>query len=117
MSADKVDTVRSESSGTVGRAISRARGPSLTLDSSSHPKDDAMTNGEAFLAGIASCGVTLIEAYAQGEGIPVERTVVTLNGVRLAADPTVFDHLAARFEFAGVSQEQADHLVGIWRER
>jgi hypothetical protein len=30
----------------------------LALDSSSRPQGDALTNSEAFLAGISSCGVT-----------------------------------------------------------
>ena len=38
MSNDKVDTIRSSSSGTVGRAVSHARSARLTLDSSSHPQ-------------------------------------------------------------------------------
>jgi len=117
MDRDIVDTVRSVSSGTVGRAVNHARGQALVLDSSHHPKDDALTNSEAFLGAISSCGVTLIEGHAQSEGIPLERTAVTIEGARPAADPTRFERISMRFEFAGVSREQAEHLVGIWRER
>ncbi len=117
MDNDIVDTVRSQSSGTVGRAVSHARGQALVLDSSHHPKDDAFTNSEAFLGAISSCGVTLIEGYAESEGIPVQRTAVEIEGTRPAADPARFERIAMRFRFAGVSREQAEHLVGIWRER
>lgn len=117
MSTDKVDTVRSSSSGRVGRAISRARGQELVLDSSSHPNDDAFTNSEAFLAGISSCGVTLIEGYAEGEGIPVERLEVTVEGVRPVAEPSRFSRVAVHFAFTGVTRSQAGDLVRIWRER
>src|SRR5207249_5883584 len=82
MSNDKIDTVRSSSSGTPGRAVSQARGQRLVLDSSSHPHLDAFTNSEAFLAGISSCGVTLIEVYAQDKGVPVKRMDVTIEGLR-----------------------------------
>ena len=65
MSNAKVETIRSSSSGTIGRAQSVVRGQRLVLDSSTRPQPDALTNSEAFLAGISSCGVTLIEQHAQ----------------------------------------------------
>src|SRR5216110_2835097 len=89
MSSDKIDTVRSSSSGTLGRAVSHTRGQRLILDSSTHPRPDALTNSEAFLAGVGSCGVTLIELYAQDKGVPLKRTNVTIEGVRTAADRDV----------------------------
>jgi hypothetical protein len=50
MNGDKIETIRSPSSGTVGRAVSEVRGRRLVLDSSSRPQPDALTNSEAFLA-------------------------------------------------------------------
>ena len=46
MSTDKVETIRSSSSGTLGRAVSQAHGREarLILDSSSRPQSDALTN-------------------------------------------------------------------------
>lgn len=117
MSENKVDTIRSSSSGVVGRAISEARGQSLVLDSSHNPNDDAFTNSEAFLASISSCGVTLIEGYAKTESISLDRMTVSIDGARASADPTNFVSIAMRFEFAGVDQSKAEELVRIWRER
>ena len=118
MSEKKIETIRSVSSGTVGRAISVARGPELVLDSSSHPHDDALTNSEAFLAGISSCGVTLIESYAEDQGIPVSRLSVEIEGVRTPATlPAAFDRISMRFEIAGVSQAQAEELLEVYRHR
>ena len=117
MSSLKVDTIRSSSSGTVGRAVSQARGQRVALDSSTHPQSDAFTNSEAFLAGVSSCGVTLIEAYAQDKGIPVRRMDVTIEGARTAEQPNRFAGIAMRFEIAGVSQAQAEELVEIYRGR
>ena len=117
MSEDKVESIRSISSGTVGRAVNRARSHELVLDSSSHPQADAFTNGEAFLGGISSCGVTLIEGYAQQENISLERMAVSIEGVRPASDLARFDRISMHFELAGVSQAQADELVQVWRER
>ena len=117
MSNDKIDTIQSSSSGTVGRAVSRTRGQALILDSSTHPHDDALTNAEAFLAGISSCGVTLIERYAQEQGIAVEGMNVTIEAVRPGADPARFERIAMTFELAGVSQAKAEELVEVYRHR
>ena len=117
MAGDKIDTIRSSSSGTLGRAVSEVRGQRLVLDSSTHPKPDALTNSEAFLAGVASCGVTLIELYAQDKSVPLRRMAVTIEGVRAAADLTRFASVTMRFELAGVSQAQAEQLVEIYRGR
>src|SRR5438132_6673466 len=117
MSRDKIDTIRSSSSGTIGRAVSHVRGQGLTLDSSTHPRPDAFTNSEAFLAGISSCGVTLIEMHAQETGIPLTRIDVTIEGVRMAAEPTRFARMTMTFELAGVRATQAAELVETYRGR
>jgi uncharacterized OsmC-like protein len=117
MSNDKVETIRSTSSGTIGRAVSESRGQRLALDSSARPQPDAFTNSEAFLAGISSCGVTLIEGHAKETGVPLERTEVTIEGVRTAADPARFAGITMRFQLTGVSQSQAEELVETYRRR
>jgi uncharacterized OsmC-like protein len=117
MSSDKVETIRSSSSGTIGRAVSQARGQRLVLDSSARPQADALTNSEAFLAGISSCGVTLIEGHARETGVPLTRMDVTIEGLRTAAEPSRFAGVTMRFELAGVSQKQAEELVETYRQR
>jgi uncharacterized OsmC-like protein len=113
----KIDTVRSSSSGTPGRAVNQARGQRLVLDSSTHPQLDAFTNSEAFLGAVSSCGVTLIEAYAQDKGIPLTRMNVTIEGMRTAEEPNRFASVTMTFAIAGVSQAQAEHLVETYRGR
>ncbi len=117
MSDEKIDTVRSSSSDVIGRAQSLAREARLILDSSAHPRPDALTNSEAFLAGVSSCGVTLIEGHAKDTGVPLTRADVTIEGVRTAADPTRFARVTMTFELAGVSQAQAESLVETYRGR
>ncbi len=117
MASDKTETVRSFSSGTIGRAINEARGQRLPLDSSARPQPDALTNSEAFLAGISSCGVTLVEMHAQETGLPLRGMTVTIDGVRPAADPARFASVTMRFELAGVSQAQAEQLIETYRSR
>jgi uncharacterized OsmC-like protein len=117
MSNVKIETIRSSSSGTIGRAVSHARGQRLVLDSSTHPQPDALTNSEAFLGAISSCGVTLIEVYAKEKGVPMQRMDVTIEGARTAEEPNRFASVSMRFEIAGVSQSEAEHLVEIYRGR
>lgn len=115
--ADVIDTIRSSSSGTIGRAHSTARGQRLVLDSSGRPQADALTNSEAFLAGISSCGVTLIEGHARDTGVPLERMDVTIEAVRAASDPARFASVTMTFAIGGVTQEQAEALVETYRGR
>lgn len=116
MSALKVETIRSVSSGVVGRAVNRVRGQSLPLDSSSRPQPDAFTNSEAFLGSVSSCGVTLIEMHARETGVPLTRMEVTIEGARNPAEPR-FTSVTMRFVLAGVSQQQAEALVETYRGR
>jgi uncharacterized OsmC-like protein len=117
MSTDKLDSIRSASSGTVGRAVSQAREARLTLDSSGRPQSDTLTNSEAFLAGVSSCGVTLIEAHAQETNVPLRRMAVSIEGVRTAARPNRYASVTMRFEMAGISQAQAEQLVETYKAR
>ena len=115
--SDKIDTIRSSSSGTIGRAQSVVRGQTLRLDSSARPQPDALTNSEAFLAGVSSCGVTLIEGYAKEKGVPLRRMDVTIEGVRTAAEPNRFATISMTFELGGVTQQLAESLVEVYRQR
>jgi uncharacterized OsmC-like protein len=112
----KIDTVRSYSSGVLGRSLNAARTQHFVLDSPSGP-NEAVTNGEAFLAGISSCGVTLIEKYAADNGILIDSMEATIEGVRQNAEPNRFQAINVKFEIRGVDQAQADHLVATWQDR
>ena len=112
----KIDTVRSYSSGTVGRALNSARTNHFVLDSPSGP-NEALTNGEAFLAGVSSCGVTLIEGYARQQGIPLKRMQVTIDGIRDLAAPNRFQSVKLSFELEGVDPLQATELVEVYKSR
>jgi len=109
------DTVRSSSIGVPGRALNSTRTHHFILDSSSGPSE-ALTNSEAFLAGVASCGVTLIEKYAKDTGVATSGMEVEISGER-RAKPASFARIEMRFEIRGVSQAEAERLVGVWQER
>src|SRR5215813_6466227 len=112
----KIDSVRSYSTGTPGRSLNSARHNHFVLDSPSGP-NEALTNGEAFLSGISSCGVTLIEKYALEEKIPVKGMQVAIEGIRSNAEPNRFQSVNVSIEIWGVSQGQAEQLVEVWKDR
>jgi uncharacterized OsmC-like protein len=111
----KVETVRSRSSGVVGRAISNARNHHFVLDSSTAP--EAVSNSEAFLAGVSSCGVTLVEGHARDTGVPLERMEVTIEGSRAGAEPNRFQRVAMHFVLHGVDQTTAEALIETYKAR
>ena len=112
----KVDAVRSQSSGIIGRSRSRAHDATLTLDSSSRPQPDGFTNAEAFLGGVSSCAVTMIEMHAAENGIPLKGIHVTIKGSR-HTDVTHYESVHMHFELIGVTQAQAEDLVKMYQGR
>ena len=115
MSDVKVETVRSRSSGVVGRAISNARNHHFVLDSSTTP--EAVSNSEAFLAGVSSCGVTLVEGHARDTGVSLQRMEVTIEGARAAVEPNRFQRVTMRFVLHGVDQATAEALIETYKAR
>src|SRR5713226_870139 len=112
----KIDSLRSGSSGVLGRSLNHAWQQHFVLDSPSGP-NEAITNGEAFLAGISSCGVTLIEKHAHDTGVPLASTEVLIEGIRSNAEPNRFQVINVKFELRGVDRTSAEALVETWRER
>ncbi|MBV8083881.1 MAG: OsmC family protein [Chloroflexi bacterium] len=107
--------VRSYSFGVPGKALNQARTNHWVIDSSTNP--EAVSTVESFLSGVSACGVTLIDGLARTEGIPLQRIEVNIEGVRKHSEPGRFQEVNMRFALTGVTQEQADHLVGGYKER
>jgi len=109
-----VTTERSASSGTVGRSLNTARNQHFVIDSPT--LGEALGSSEAFLAGVSSCGVTLVERAAQEMGVPVQRMEVTIEGLREKQNPTSFARIDLRFTLTGPSQEQAESVVQRYKD-
>lgn len=109
-----VNTVRSYSSGTVGRSLNTVGRHHFVIDSPSIGEE--ITSGDAFLAGISSCGVTLVERAAQDSGVAVRRLEVTIEGRRDRQHPSSFAQIDLRFAFQGTSQAQAEALVQRYKD-
>ena len=106
-------TVTSSSIGKPGRALNTARTNHFVIDSPT--LGEALGSGEAFLAGVSSCGVTLIEGHAQRTGVALKSLTVAIEGVRTSERPMDFESVSMRFAIGGVSQEQAEELVRVYQ--
>ena len=105
--------VKSYSIGKPGRSLNTPRGNHFVIDSPS--LGEALGSGEAFLAGVSSCGVTLIESHAQRLGVALKSLTVSIEGVRTTERPMDFQSISMRFEIGAVSQEQAEELVRVYQ--
>lgn len=106
--------VRSASSGTLKRTITSIRNHHLIIESPSIGEE--ITSGEAFFAGVASCGVTLIEGAAQEMDIPLKRMSVSVEAFRPTKPNTViYDHVDMNFVMHGVTRQQGEALLDRYK--
>jgi uncharacterized OsmC-like protein len=110
-----VNTVRSYSSGTVGRSLNAVRNHHFVIDGPSIGEE--IGSADAFLSGISSCGVNLIEVLARDTGVPLRHTDVMIAGVRSRQDTSVFARIDLAFVFQGPTAEQAESLVASYKKR
>src|SRR5438067_1805599 len=85
-----INRVRSSTiPGMPGRSVNSARTNHFVVDEPPYAggPGEAITPGEAFLAGIAACGVMLVEGAARSSGVPFARAEATIEGVRTRANP------------------------------
>lgn len=115
MSADDiVNRVRSYSSGLVGRSLNTVGHHHFVIDSPSIAEE--ITSGDAFLAGISSCGVNLVERAARELAIPIQRMEVMIEGRRARQAPADFAGIDLQFSFVGPTAAQAEQLVGRYKD-
>jgi uncharacterized OsmC-like protein len=126
VSADDVRRydVRARSTETFGRVLWSCREQHFVADGPVHNgcPGEAVTPAELFLAGIASCGVELIEVIARAEGVPLESADVGVSGEIDPHDPvrsdvSVFNRVRVSFRLAGITQEQGELLVDRFKKR
>ncbi len=116
--------VDARSTDVFGRVLCSARSHHFVVDGPVHNgcPGEELTPAELFLAGVASCGVELLQVIARADDIPLTRAEVSISGEIDPANPvredvTVFNRVALRFSLAGVDAEQADRLVKSFKGR
>ena len=83
---------------------------------------EAVTPAELFLAGIATCGVELVQVLARQNETSVRDVRVEVEGVLdpehpVREDVRVFNSVRLRFELAGVDEPSARELVEGFKRR
>ena len=82
---------------------------------------EAVTPAELFLAGIAACGVELVQALGRDQqlapqvSVEIEGALDRENPVR--RDVTVFNSVRLRFHLSGVTQTQGADLIDRFKGR
>ncbi len=116
--------VSARSTDTFGRVLWSCRDQHFVADGPVHNgcPGEAVTPAELFLAGIATCGVELLQALARSGDMPLESASVEIAGELdpanpVRADVNVFNSVALSFTLAGVSEAQADELLEAFKRR
>jgi len=110
--------VRAVSSGIFGRVLCSAREQHFVIDGpvQNGCPGEALTPAEAFLSGVASCGVELIEVFARRDSIPLDRVEVSIAGTLdrsrpVRPDLTVLNTVLMDIRLHGVTPDQGSRLI------
>jgi uncharacterized OsmC-like protein len=116
--------VGARSTDTFGRVLWSCRDQHFVADGPVHNgcPGEAITPAELFLAGVATCGVELLEVIARAEEVPLESASVEITGEIDPSNPvrpdvSVFNSVRLSFRVSGVTEEQATHLVERFKGR
>jgi uncharacterized OsmC-like protein len=116
--------VDARSTDVFGRVLCSAREQHFVVDGpvQNGCPGEAVTPGEIFLAGVASCGVELVQVFAREERLPLGSVHVSADGEMDLENPVrpdvrLFNRVRIRFELAGVTPEQGRALVERFKGR
>ena len=115
--------VRSYSTGTNGRSITSARANHFVVDDPDYVggPNEAITAGEAFFSGLTACAVLMVERVARDRQYPLRWLDVSLDATRdmeaVHEVHSLYDRVHMRFELTGVSDDQAQELVEVYKRR
>jgi uncharacterized OsmC-like protein len=116
--------VDARSSDVFGRVLCDCREHHFVVDGPVHNgcPGEEVTPAELFLAGIATCGVELLQVFAREETLPLERVRVEIAGEIEPGNPVrsdlmLFNRIRIGFETTGVTQEESEHLVDRFKGR
>jgi len=124
MSAVRGYAVDARSTDVFGRVLWSCRDQHFVADGPVHNgcPGEAVTPAELFLAGIASCGVELVQVIARKDDTPVGLVRARISGEidpehPVRDDVTVFTSVRLELEVEGVDQEAAERLVEQFKRR
>src|SRR6266704_430238 len=116
--------LQARSTETFGRVLCSARTNHFIVDGpvQNGCPGEAITPPEAFLAGVAACGIELLQVIGRETGVPVRSAHLRIEGAidrgkPVRADSTLFNEVTLRFVVRGVTQAQATDLVERFKKR
>ena len=117
-------TVQARSTDTFGRVLCSTRNHHFIVDGpvQNGCPGEAVTPAEFFLAGIAACGVELLQVIAREEKFPLDSVNVRIEGAVDRSNPvrrdlTVFNTVHLHVNVKGVTREQAGTLIERFKGR
>jgi uncharacterized OsmC-like protein len=109
---------------TFGRVIGSARNHHFVVDGpvQNGCPGEEITPAELFLAGVAACGVELVQVLAKSEAIPLSGIAVDIRGMMDRSRPprkdvSLFNSVALKFRMKGISEQQGRRLVELFKGR
>jgi len=116
--------VRARSTDIFGRVLCSARDHHFIIDGpvQNGCPGEEVTPPEAFLSGVAACGVELLHVIANADNVPLAHVAATINatvdrGNQARTDYTIFNTFRLRFTLGGTDASRAAALVEGFKRR
>ena len=116
--------VTAGSTSIFGRVMCGARNHHFIVDGPEQNgcPGEEVTPAELFLAGVACCGVELIQVLAKSQEIPLKAVNVAIRGSMdrskpVRPDVSLFNSVRLNFKFSGITDSQANHLITSFKGR
>jgi uncharacterized OsmC-like protein len=118
-------SVHAASTAVFGRVMLDARDQHLVIDgpAANGCPGEALTPAEAFLGGVASCAVELVQVIARSTDTPLDSVATSIEGTidrahEIRDDVTIFSSVALHFDLRGpLGDEDAAQLVAAFKGR
>ncbi len=117
-------SVRAGSTETFGRVLCSARTQHFVVDGpvQNGCPGEALSPAELFLAGVASCGVELVQVIAAEQNVPLQAVSATIEGIQdrdqpVRPDVSLFNQVRLAFHLRGPTEEQGTQLIEAFKRR
>jgi uncharacterized OsmC-like protein len=117
-------TVQARSTATFGRVQCNTRNHHFIVDGpvQNGCPGEAVTPAELFLAGVAACGVELVQVIGKEEKLALQAVNVEISGALDRSNPvrrdvTVFNSVHLQFHLRGVTQAQGVAVIERFKAR
>jgi uncharacterized OsmC-like protein len=117
-------SVDARSTPVFGRVLCSARTHHFIIDGpvANGCPGEELTPPEAFLSGVAACGVELVQVIAREQSVPVRDVAVSIHAIvdrsrPVRPDVTLFNAVRMRFTLTGVPTDRASGLIEQFKKR